>query len=239
MSLALAITAGAVATTWRWPRTRPICALALGFALAVAAAHERRYPTLAPELEGVDLQVHGRVVDLVERDSRRQRFRFRVDRARFGNTPVTLPETIRLAWYHAEAQVAPGERWRFTVRLKRPRGFHNPGGFDYERWLFLEGLGATGYIRPEPAPARVGHAGQYLDRARTELRAAIRSAAADLPNSGILQALTVGDRGQIGAARWDLLIATGTNHLIAISGLHIGLAALLGYGIARRRRCGA
>ncbi len=231
--VALAIAAGAVPASWRWPQTRPICAFALGFALAVAAAHERRYPTLAPELEGADITVEGRVVELVERDSRRQRFRFRVERASHGGETLTLPETVRLAWYHADARVAPGQRWRFTVRLERPRGLQNPGGFDYARWLFIEGLGATGYVRPDPAPARLGVAGEHLDRVRTGLRAAIRSAADDLANSGMLQALTVGDRDRIAAPRWDLLIATGTNHLIAISGLHIGLAALLGFGIGR------
>jgi competence protein ComEC len=32
------------------------------------------------------------------------------------------------------------------VKLKRPRGFRNPGGFDYERWLFQQRLRATGYV---------------------------------------------------------------------------------------------
>lgn len=231
---AVAVALATIPLSLRWPRTRLACTLVLGFCLALAAAHERRHPVFPSSLSGVDLTIEGHVTGLVQANDRRERFRFVVDRGWHADQRIALPDTIRLAWYHhGEARIAPGERWRFTVRLKRPRGFQNPGGFDYARWLFLEGLGATGYVRTEPRPVRLGAVAAPLERARSGLRERIRTASAQLEFSGILQALTVGDRDRIESARWDTLIATGTNHLIAISGLHIGLAALLGFQIGR------
>ncbi len=77
--------------------------------------------------------------------------------------------------------VAPGERWRLTVRLKQPHGSRNPFGFDYERWLWEQGLGATGYVRaatPHAAPEKTGQAHPldvrvWRDRARLHVREAV------------------------------------------------------------------
>ena len=77
--------------------------------------------------------------------------------------------------------VAPGERWQFTVRLKQPHGSRNPFGFDYERWLWEQGLGATGYVRaaaPHPAPEKIGQphpldVRAWRDRARLHAREAV------------------------------------------------------------------
>lgn len=221
-----------VPAAWRWRCLVVPAAAAVGFALALASAHARLEPRLEAALEGRDLVVSGRVTGLPEYGTRRVRFRFATEQGRRGEARVALPETLRLAWYGPErVRVAPGERWRFTVRLRRPRGFLNPGGFDYARWLFREGIGATGYVRAEPAPARLGAAPRPLERARFALRERVAAATAGLEHRGVLLALTVGDRAGIGPRAWETLTATGTNHLVAISGLHIGLAALAGFGL--------
>lgn len=221
-----------VAAAFRWRWLALPAAAAIGFALALASAHARLEPRLASALEGRDLVVSGRVTGLPDYGERRVRFRFAVTRARRGETRVQLPQTLRLAWYGPRrVRVEPGQRWRLTVRLRRPRGFLNPGGFDYARWLLREGIGATGYVRAEPAPVRLGAAVRPLERARFALRTRIAAATDGLEHQGVLLALTVGDRAGIGAGAWDTLTATGTNHLVAISGLHIGLAALAGFGL--------
>jgi len=66
--------------------------------------------------------------------------------------PEDLPARVRLSWFFAGAGLADdlpalGEVWQFPVRLKRPRGFANPGGFDYEGWLHRQRIGATGYVK--------------------------------------------------------------------------------------------
>src|SRR5690606_41317002 len=58
---------------------------------------------------------------------------------------LALPRT-RVHWFGGEA-VSPGEHWRFALSLRRPAGMSTPGGFDYEAWLYAQGVGALGSIR--------------------------------------------------------------------------------------------
>ncbi|MDX1610172.1 MAG: DNA internalization-related competence protein ComEC/Rec2, partial [Halofilum sp. (in: g-proteobacteria)] len=216
------------------PCLRPAGACLLGFALAALAAHARLEHTLAPGLAGADLRIEGRIDGLPQDDGRRLRFEFLVRSGSRDGHPVRLPRRVRLSWYGpGRAQPVPGERWRLTVRLRSPRGFANPGGFDYGRWLFRHGIGATGYVRDAPGPVRLAPARPSIDALRAGLRARLAPVLEQLEHPGMLRALTLGDRGGIPAGRWRTLVATGTNHLMAISGLHVGLVALLGYGLGR------
>ena len=93
-------------------------------------------------LEGHTIVVHGTVAGLPAGDSRRLRFDFLIDQAAKGTLMLAYRGRVRLGWYADAPALEPGERWRLAVRLKRPRGRVNPGGFDYERWLFRRGIGA-------------------------------------------------------------------------------------------------
>jgi len=105
---------------------------------------ENRIPT---SLEGKDLLVTGKVIDIPVNREDGIRFRFKVNSATLNDKPVALKGIIRVGWYQDRKTVNAGEQWQFNVRLKRPSGFMNPGGFDYEKWLFTERIIATGYIR--------------------------------------------------------------------------------------------
>ena len=122
-----------------------------------------------------------------------------------------------------------GERWRFTVRLKRPHGNVNPHGFDYELWLWEQGIGATGYVRTgrdDPAPERIESTWKHpLERARQSVRDAILERVDDRKAAGILAALVTGDQAAIERADWDVFRATGVAHLMSISGLHVTMFA--------------
>lgn len=218
-------------------------AVLLGAALAGGTLQSALEQRLDPALAGADLRVTGTVAGLPERDDRRLRFRFRPGEATLAGRPVELPERLRLSWYGREVPaIEPGEHWQLTVRLRVPRGFANPGGFDYPGWLLRHRIGATGYVRNDPAPHRLAGAATSIDGLRARLRDELRPALVERAHPGVLLALTLGDRSRIGPAAWQTLITTGTNHLMAISGLHIGLVALLGYflgGIAWRIGRGA
>ncbi|WP_409929553.1 DNA internalization-related competence protein ComEC/Rec2 [Sulfuriflexus sp.] len=128
-----------------------------------------------------------------------------------------------------------GERWRLRVKLKRPHGFLNPGGFDYERYLFRQGIAATGYIKRDDINQKL--AGPDAARAMLALRGRISTRIASMleahTHAGLLPALAVGDRRGIDAEQWQILMRTGTSHLLAISGLHIGLVAGLVFALVR------
>lgn len=198
------------------------------------AAHHVR-PSLDPALEGVDLRVEGRVAGLPRRSEGSHGFLLDVQAAQRGGQAVPLPGRLQLTWYRGERSTEPalpraGERWNFTVRLRRPHGNFNPHGFDRERWLWEQGIGATGYVRAGPRdelPRRLAPAGWGVDAARQSVGEAIAQRVHDPRLAGVLAALVVGDQSAIDRADWDLFRATGVAHLMSISGLHVTLFAWL------------
>jgi competence protein ComEC len=235
------------------PRSWPVllAAAMLAFALVGLRAVQFAGHGLAPALEGRDIALVGVVAAMPQRNDGGLRFRFEVESALAGNQRVGLPPQLYLGWYGGlgaeEAQRQPpelraGERWQLTARLKAPHGNFNPHGFDYELWLWEQGLQATGYVRAgpkDPPPRRLGSTWSHpVEGARQSVRDAIYARVADRKAAGLLAALVVGDQNAIDRADWDVFRATGVAHLMSISGLHITMfawAASLAIGWLWRR----
>lgn len=223
--------------------------LAAGFAWAGWLACGRQLDILCADLQRQDVQVTGVVDALPQLQSGRWRFAFRIDEAQRGSQPVTLPPKVLLSWYFNDnnkpetRQSGPepmpvihvGERWAFEVRLRAPHGQANPHGFDYELWLWEQGIGAVGYVRTSrgsPAPELLGTASGYgIERSRESVREAIRATVPDAHSAGLLAALTLGDQHAIARDDWQVIRATGVAHLVSISGLHITMMAWLAFGL--------
>ena len=179
-----------------------------------------------------EMVVEGYISNLPEQHTHRVSFDFVVS-----SPSEDFPEKIRLNWYNPEPALAAGQNWRLNVKLKPAHGRSNPGGFDYEAWLFANRIGATGYVRPKPAPINID-ASISLSR----YFAVWRQALADkidqtLPNGqqlGLIKALSLGSQSSISQPQWDLFRITGVIHLIVISGSHISLIAGLVYLWLRR-----
>lgn len=208
--------------------------LGIGFAWAAWRAEARLADALALEREGQDVVVTGVVAGLPQPFANGVRFEFDLETP---GTDAGLPSRVMLSWYHGvrEGDVPrlwPGERWRLTVRLKRPHGNANPGGFDYEGWLLERAIRATGYVRPVPAArlaAMVWQPGYAIERLRDVIRRgfAERLPGEAYPWSGILVALAVGDQHAVDGDLWTVFNRTGTTHLMSISGLHVTMVAAL------------
>jgi competence protein ComEC len=128
----------------------------------------------------------------------------------------------------------PGQQWQLLVRLRPLHGFSNPGTFDYALWQLQQGITATGYVREHDANQLLEVArGQRLNRLRGHLLAQLESVAG-LQHAGLLAALTLGIRQGVEERDWQLFTNTGTNHLMVISGLHIGLIAGLMFLLGSR-----
>src|SRR5258706_3055097 len=231
---------------FRKPRTAFIFTFALGFLWAALLAHERMADWLAPELEGRDVQVVGVVAGLPAAGERSVRFELDVE-----SGEERLPKKLLLSWYRSplyeeapallSGAVHPGERWLFSVRLRRPHGNVNPNGFDYEAWLVERGIGASGYARQGGEQKLLGLRNSPLDlieKAREAVRDRFLRALGPTPAAGILVALAVGDQRAISGEEWQLFNRTGVTHLMSISGLHVtlvsGLLAWLAAAFWRR-----
>ena len=223
-------------------------ACAVGFGYAAWRADARLADALPPAWEGEDLAVVGVVDDLPAVTARGTRFAFAVERV---VTPhAVVPSRVSLAWLApwpgTDAAAVPairaGERWQLTVRLKRPHGNVNPGGFDLEAWLLQHGLRATGYVAATGVQRRVdafaGRPRDFVQRARERVRARIERALGDARYAGVVVALAIGDQRAIPEAQWTVFNRTGITHLVSISGLHVtvfaALAGALAHALARR-----
>ena len=345
---AVAVTAAVVLCAIWLPVLRAVAAFAIGFCWAVFVSATVADAGIPAEMERRDVVVLGQVVGAPVVVGRYQRFDFEVAKLVWDGVEFASPGTIRLKFYRQQPRILSGEKWRFTVRLKRARGYRNPGAqFDYETYLFHHRLRATGYIRATPIPHRlaaqpafsitafrqrvaefirevlrgreddfadevavkydyelggnfgdevavkpngergdnfgneravkydnelannfatelaVKHNNEHDDKNATEISIkhndkhdgervdktvgehAIKydneltdnfgnklsvkhnhQPATNPPtHAGLIAALTVGIRSDMTARDWEVLLATGTIHLVAISGLHIGLVA--------------
>ena len=203
----------------------------LGFLCAFWVAKDHISNRLTDTLVGKDILVEGHIHGLPQKNERKVRFNFLVHEPN-----NKLPEKLRLSWYYPEQNIAAGQVWRFTVRLKVPHGNLNPGGFDYERWLFVQGIGATGYVRNKPDSVLISQKpswrsiSAWRQNISDRLDRHIRSGSF----TGIIKALIIGDRFSITQDQWQILRKTGTIHLMAISGLHIGLISGMVYLLVLR-----
>ena len=201
-------------------------AAALGFAYATFVAQSVLADRLPSSLEGEDIEISGYVASLPIREERSIRFDLRVT-----SVDDRLPKRLSLTWYDADAKVEPGACIRARVKLKRPRGLVNPAGFDFERHALAARIGATGYITARLPIAAECNTAYTIDQPRAAIATRIDELLPPGRVRATVKALAIGDQRELDERAWDLFRATGTSHLIAISGLHVSLAGALGAGV--------
>lgn len=238
LSLALL---GLVVIVPRWRRLNVLLfATVLGASYANGYAENRLAEWLPHSLENRPLVVTGIVNGLPQAGRFGTRIRFTVEQA-----PTGVPSTLLLNDYAKPLQPwQPGERWRLSVKLKRPHSTMNPGGYDYEAWLLSEGIGATGTIAKLPRDKLANFVAtptNYLHAVRAALANHIRHVLAQQPFTEVIVALVVGEQSGISQAQWQLFRHVGITHLVSISGLHITLVAglvagCIGWGWRRSPR---
>ena len=143
---------------------------------------------------------------------------------------VRLHGLVRLYVHdaHRSPVLLAGDAIRVRARLHAPRNHHNPGGFDFAAYCFDRHIALVGSaVGPI---ARSGGQVGLLEKARQRIRQALRR----LPSAdgGVLRAILLGERGDIPQVLYDAFTATGAAHLLAISGLHVGMAAAFGFALA-------
>jgi competence protein ComEC len=192
---------------------------------------------LPAALEGETLTVEGVVDGLPRVQAHVVQFPFIIQQlvTPAGPNSDRLPtRRVQLGWYQGAPALQPGQRWQLQLRLKRPHGFMNPGGFDYEAWLFQQKIQATGYVRNSPENRQIEPARGYpVQRLRQLIANTLADRLAGRPQAGVVTALAIGETDDLTPEQWRVFSRTGTVHLVAISGQHIALVAALAFAIGR------
>lgn len=218
---------------------RIILVCVIGFTWAQFQASSLLKHRLPDSYIGKDITVTGYIASLPDIDERKIRFEFDIDEVLDPDLDI-VPTRIRLSWYQRQEDrvsklIRAGDKWQFTVRLKPPRNFANPGAFNYSGWLLQKKILSIGYIRnkSDNKLLETKFSSYPVQRFRQSLRNQLLASNIDAHFQPFLLALVIGDRGDMSAGDWAVLKNTGTVHLMAISGLHIGLIAGLVFFLGR------
>lgn len=196
----------------------PLLFITVVVVMSIASNLSKMAWTLAAEAEGKPVWVNGTIVSLPSETHWQSGFIFSLKDSN---------ARIQLSWRHPTKRIKVGDQWRFLVRLKKIHGTQNPGGFNYETWALENSLRAKGYIVSNTGNQLLAHAWyQYpIEHIRQNLELKIKQHLPRSPTAPWLIALMVGDRHGVRHGDWEVLRNTGTNHLMAIAGLHIGIVA--------------
>ncbi|AGA33477.1 putative hydrolase of the metallo-beta-lactamase superfamily, clustered with KDO2-Lipid A biosynthesis genes [Thioalkalivibrio nitratireducens DSM 14787] len=218
-----------------WARLQLPAGLLLGAVLAAIHGQAWLDRAVPWEMAGAEVTVSGQIHGLPDHSRERSRFVLRIDRVHAGPQEFRA-QRLRVTQFPAEPELRAGDRLSVTLRIRPPRGLHNPSGFDYGTWLYREGIHGLASVRGgviHEGRAHTALVSSTLHRARETVRDAMQAAYPGARHPGVMQALVIGERGAMEDDEWRLFLHTGTNHLMAISGLHVGLVAGFAVLIAR------
>lgn len=221
---------GLMSCRWPWgvgPLARALALMALGVCLAGVRAHFVAAPVLEFRYYG---PVEGRLIAMDRSQS--DAVRLTLDQVRLADmAPERHPRKLRISLHGEHAgdlesvALEVGQTLATTAHLSGPNGPVEPGGFDFQRMAWFRGIGAVGYTR-NPVVVLAPPSGHGLAVAVTRLRMALSGwVRTILPGEtgAFAAAITTGDRSAISRATLDALRGSNLAHLLAISGLHMGL----------------
>lgn len=143
------------------------------------------------------------------------------------------PRHARVVWRDAPVTPRAGERWRMLLRVAPLGDAQNFAGPDTARFAFRDGVHFAGRVLPSRLNARLMLANTSVDTLRARVAARIGETVADPDAAALLTALAVGLTDRMSTDQWRVFNATGTTHLVAISGLHVTMFALVAFMAAR------
>lgn len=179
--------------------------------------------------------IDGRI-SAVSNDPYRRKIILQITHLDIPNSHLVRAKFIRLNQYwngsqHSDLPLFPGDLIQVRAKLKPTHSSLNEGGFNYQRYLVSHQIIAQGTVRRIKLISRGSSFREYVI---TELKPYWQN----LPQRGIIEALVFGHRSDISATERNLWMHSGIGHLLAISGLHLGILSFWGYFIGSILACG-
>ncbi|WP_185967938.1 DNA internalization-related competence protein ComEC/Rec2 [Thalassotalea sp. PS06] len=174
------------------------------------------------------VSVKGSIISLVNNDDIDKRITLKI--LSVSGRRLSKPLKVRLTWYKAPIDLSNGDNLDVRVRLKPSQSLANPGSFSYQRWLLSREIIAKGYISNNDNPNPLVQPSPTISQRMLDT---LKTLIPDSEVKPLMLALTLGYRQEFTSQHWQVLQNTGTAHLMAISGLHLGIIAALGYWLGR------
>ena len=193
-----------------------------------------RSPSHISHFHGFDqIALEGIVDRPPQRSSDGTRLLIRSEKVILSNRHIPVDGYLLLFLKEEGEPLGLGNRLRFLCKLYPPRGFHNPGGFSYERYLAFERIYTIGFLSGKNSCLKIGEGFKNpillrMEGWRDHIRDFLKKKA-DPPPSNIFQALVLGEQENIPEEVKEHFILTGTAHLLAISGDQFGIVAFLSF----------
>ncbi|MFQ3208107.1 MAG: competence protein ComEC [Glaciecola sp.] len=151
--------------------------------------------------------------------------------SKIGKTALYHSPRVRLSWFEPDMEFQQGDNVRLLVSIKKPHALANEFGFNRQKWLVSQNIVGVGSIKASPTNSML-RANSSL-RQKLANRLLLYSSKYNLQNINWILALSIGERSLFSSADWELLQTTGTAHLFAISGLHVGIVSLLFFHLTK------
>ena len=206
-----------------WILTATACALfTVGYGVSQYRTHSLNTPLLEKD---ISVTIHATIDKLVFLDGGKAKRVVLRDINMIDKDQIDLAK-VRLKTYHFKGDDwRNGDRIEVLAKLRPPSGPVMPGGFDFRFKAYYEGLSAIGYTMRDAVLISKGtEKTNHIQQFRTIIGKRLYDAM-DAQYAGIAQALLTGERAGIAKDDTEALRSSGLAHLLAISGLHIGLVA--------------
>jgi len=204
--------------------TRWLAIFIFAYCWAAVFAIHRVSENLPMSLQNQSAQILGCILKVNQYSHHYQRILIKVDETYFKGEFDSFKGKVSLGYYQSlEQNISPGWCGEFKAKLKPVHGRLNSRGFDYEAWSYVENIKAIGVLKS----ADKLYPGQSLinqyQRLRYLFSTQLKNKLVGDQSTALVLSLALGDRSMMTEQQWELLRRTGTSHLLAISGLHIGL----------------
>ncbi|HFC31069.1 MAG TPA: DNA internalization-related competence protein ComEC/Rec2, partial [Oceanospirillales bacterium] len=208
-----------------------ILAVAIGFSYGLLCAYfvkSHQLQFIPEENIGISAQI----INLPKITQQKAKFLVKVIKIDDNLKKKITTKKLLVSWYDDFPKLEVGQVWNFELKLKPNHSYQNPASYDYSKWLFRHQIDATATVKKAQFIGNKSNLFVFINQLRQKIAQIINSNIASQRVQALLIALSIGDKSHISFKDSTLFAETGTAHLIAISGLHVGLIAFVGVIIA-------